>query len=309
MGDYFFIDFGTNTLRLMITNPERLCREVEQEIYSYITGFGRGLASQGKLSGTACLRTLAALRRFRKILDEKTVKEGVAFATESLRKAMETDPENTRSFLAKAKSMGFSFRIISGEEESVLSFRGALKGMDVVGLRIEEPVVFDIGGGSTEFSDGNSNFSLKIGSVMMRDIFSDPAEALEYAEDYLAENLESFPRRKGNLIGVAGTVTTLASVLKGLESYRASKVQGSYISLHQMEELFGFFRERYLKGAVDEIASLRGMEPKRASVIPFGTALVLAVLRFFGAGGFFVSDWSVLQGMAIDYLRVPLYGC
>jgi exopolyphosphatase / guanosine-5'-triphosphate,3'-diphosphate pyrophosphatase len=200
--------------------------------------------------------------------------------------------------------LGVRPRVISGEEEAKLSFRGALSGLSITG----RVVVFDIGGGSTEFIAGevlgaiDHAVSLDLGSVRLheRHLHHDPPQEVELAalRTHVRQAIEAIPAPAGpcELVGVAGTVTTLKALELGLCPYDPSRVHGSRMSRASVMTLC----ERLSGLTTAERAELPGLEPGRADVIVAGAWLLAEVLEWAKASELVVSDRGVRWGLALD---------
>ena len=194
--------------------------------------------------------------------------------------------------------------LLSGEEEAALSFLGATAGL-------HEPtpyLVVDVGGGSTEFVVGTEKpeglISIDIGCVRLTEQFlhGDPPEpeelsnAVSAVRDYLADVDREVPGVAGaaTLVGLAGTVTTLAAVELGLTTYDPEAVHHFRLSRQAAEDVF-----RTL--ATEPIAQRRhnpGLDPGRVDVIVGGAVIVVSVLRHFGFAEMLVSETDILDGLA-----------
>lgn len=197
---------------------------------------------------------------------------------------------------------GVEARTISGDEEARLTFIGGTSGLGIV----DEACVFDIGGGSTEVVAGTGpaiSFaqSFDIGSVRLteRHVKTDPPTQAEIdavtksARDVLAP-LEHLVLKAAPLIGIAGTVTTLAAVSLGLFPYDGARVHGCTMSREDIEELV----LRLAKLPLEQRSRVPGLEPKRADVIVAGGLIVLAVMDALGRTAIRISDRGVRWGLA-----------
>jgi exopolyphosphatase/guanosine-5'-triphosphate,3'-diphosphate pyrophosphatase len=204
---------------------------------------------------------------------------------------------------------GVEARTISGDEEARLTFSGALSGLSLP----ERVVVFDIGGGSTEVVDGDQSSrairfarSFDVGSVRLteRHVRHDPPTSDERAAvaQAAAEAFASVPQsvRGATVIGIAGTVTTLAAVSLGMTTYDASRVHGLTMELGELERVVATLAAVPL----EERTKIPGLEPKRADVIVAGGLIALAFLRHVGAPSVVVSDRGVRWGLA-EQLAAP----
>lgn len=300
------IDIGTNTVLLLVAegDPSRLSAIAE---HATITRLGAGVDRTGLLAPDSIDRTLAALRDYSTILLEHGVTHAEAVCTSAAR-----DAKNGDEFLERAaRALGVMPRIIDGHEEARLTFDGALTDLPVDG----EVTVFDIGGGSLEIILGTrasglattvvmNSTSLDIGSVRLteRHIAKDPPTATELqavcADVDRSLATVSF-RPTTELVGVAGTVTTLASVDQGLTVYDSGLVHGSRLSRRTIEELVSELASMPLRAR----QRVTGLPAARADVIVAGGLILLRVLHFAQTEDLLVSDRGVRWGLARQALR------
>lgn len=188
-----------------------------------------------------------------------------------------------------------------------------------MGLGLDGPVTaFDIGGGSTEVIAGmtgpTSNekverrTSVDVGSVRLfeRHVRSDPPSAAEMsAVSTLAmDQLRAIPPPPAGqpLVGMAGTVTTIAAIARAVQPYDPARIHGLRLSVNEIAAT-----SRLLSGmSLAERKHVTGLEPKRADVIPVGAAIVEAVLAWAGAHELIVSDRGLRWGLALSLAR-PLF--
>lgn len=305
------IDIGTNSVLLTIAEPfqqadaaaeaqnssasKGLSAVVER---ATVTRLGQGVDRERRLAPEAIQRTLNCLTEYAKLIAEYEVSKLRVVGTSAMR-----DAAGSERFIDEAtRILGVNPEVISGQEEAELTYRGALSGLPAPAAHT---LVFDIGGGSTEFiyPSGNelSKISLNIGSVRLteRHIAADPPshEALGAMRDAIRESFAQLPKPSGPLalVGVAGTVTTLYAVAHAIEPYHSERVHGSTLNGAEVERLF----ERLVSLPLAERVKLPGLEPGRADVIIAGAQLVLEVLRWSGANEFIVSSrgvrWGVLE--------------
>ena len=298
------IDIGTNSVLLLITEatPEGPRVLLER---ATITRLGEGVDNTRVLAPAARQRTLRCIQTYAEDIARFGVAATAAVGTSALRDAV-----GGRDFTRElATVLGAEPQVIDGAREAALTFRGALSGLSVAG-----PVsVFDVGGGSTEIvhgertstgSDVQSAVSLDIGSVRLfeRHVRSDPASAaeLELARIDIERALETAPRfaRAGVLVGVAGTVTTLASIALELSDYEPALVHGHVLERSKIEHLARTLGALTLA----ERCSLRGLDPRRADVIVVGALIVERVMHLAQASELVVSDRGVRWGLAEELL-------
>lgn len=298
------IDIGTNSVLLLIAeqSPRGPVALVEQ---ATITRLGQGVDRTGQLAPEACERTLACLRTYAAVIAEHGATRVVAVGTSAMR-----DASNGAEFRARAAELlGTEPRVISGDEEAALTFTGALSGLAVTGPLL----VFDVGGGSTEIIVGESAQarervtharSLDIGSVRLfeRFIAHDPPthHECQAIRNFVATELASYgpiPNQK-TLVGVAGTVTTLAAIDLKLESYDSALVHGARLSARRVREIAADLAQL----SAEERKRLAGLAPERADVIVAGALLVHEVLLWAQCEELVVSDRGVRWGLATRLL-------
>lgn len=296
------IDIGTNSVLLVIaaTEPGGPRPLLER---ATITRLGEGVDRTRRLAPAAIERNLACLQQYADDLREHGRPPLDVVGTSALR-----DARGAEGFLDEAERiLGVRPRVIAGDEEARLTFRGALSGLRAEGRLL----VYDIGGGSTELIVGEagsaaptSRVSLDIGSVRLfeRHVRRDPPAPEELARierqiqaelaaaEPLAELAHGAPAK---LVGVAGTVTTLKAVELGLPAYDAARVHGAVLTLSAVEALYA----RLSAMSLAERVGLPGLEPKRADVIVAGALIVRELLRRVGASETIVSDRGVRFGL------------
>jgi exopolyphosphatase/guanosine-5'-triphosphate,3'-diphosphate pyrophosphatase len=303
------IDLGTNTVRLLVVEVGAGggWRVVEQD--QEVTRLGEGLAARGHLGEAPMARTSAVVARYVVRARRAGAAEPRIIATSAVREAV-----NGRQYAAGlARATGVPVRVVSGEDEARLTVRGIVRGL----ARERGPLLtFDIGGGSTEYvlaRDGRveSAVSLRLGVVPLaeRDPFPDRVDwpryrAMEEAiRRRLLEELPPAIRRTGlgEIVGTAGTVTTLAALDLGLTHYDTARVHGHRLSRPAIETL----RDRLGALSVAQRAALPCLEPGRADLVVPGVAIVLATLDATGAEAVVVSDWGLREGIMAEAVETP----
>lgn len=291
------IDIGTNSVLLVIAeNTERGPRALLEK--ATITRLGAGVDRTATLAPEAIERTLACLSEYSEHIRAAGVQALDVVGTSAMRDAGRSD-----EFMARAEQLlGVAPRVISGNEEAELTFLGALSGLPVSGA----VTVFDVGGGSTEIISGATGsaqalqaISLDIGSVRLfeRHLASDPPTPAQLAA-VLADvrtALEQVPAPAGDapLVGVAGTVTTLAAIDQQLSAYDSDLVHGSRLSRNSIETLVRTLAATNL----EDRKRITGLEPGRADVIVAGAAIVASVIGWSGRDELIVSDRGVRWGL------------
>jgi len=294
------IDIGTNTTLLLVARTDPAVDVIEER--AEITRLGRGIGSRGALDGEAIARTLGALRDFAAIARRHDARIA-AVGTEALRRAA-----NAAAFLnPAAEILGTQVQVIDGQREAALTFGAVVAAFPDV--RVGELVVVDIGGGSTEIvlsSDGEVRFrtSLPLGSVRLTEalIHHDPPTdderaAIAGAVDAAIRDVP-FSSKPATLVGVAGTVTSLAAMALALASYDPARVHGYRLSRADLGREIG-----RLGGATQpERERMIGLDPRRADVIFAGALILERVAAAAGVDEVRVSDrgirWGLLHELA-----------
>jgi exopolyphosphatase/guanosine-5'-triphosphate,3'-diphosphate pyrophosphatase len=288
------IDQGTNSTRLLVADvADGHLREVDRRLA--ITRLGDRVDASGELAAQSMERAHARVGEYAAIARSLDAAPILMTATSAVR-----DAGNGRAFLDDVERRhGVRTALLSGEEEARLTFRGVTSARAVTG-----PVlVCDIGGGSTELLEGGpdgvrSARSLNIGCVRMseRHTRSDPPTAGEI-DELRAAIAAALPELTdaGELIGVAGTVTTLATIDLGLAEEIAEKVDGHRLSRQRVESEL----TRLAAMTLEERRQVRGLMPERAPTIVAGTAILAEVLHAASADALTVSERDILHGAAL----------
>jgi exopolyphosphatase/guanosine-5'-triphosphate,3'-diphosphate pyrophosphatase len=293
------IDCGTNSIRLLVADVTGdgltdVTRTME------IVRLGQGVDRTGVLAPEAIERTRAALARYAERIDRLGVSAVRMVATSASR-----DARNAADFTAMVKAtLGTAPEVITGAEEAALSFAGAVRGLPA---DLPAPyLVVDIGGGSTEFVHGTSTVdasrSVDIGCVRMteRHLHDDPPTPRQVAaaEADIASAVDTALGVVGTdartLVGLAGSVTTVAALALGLPGYRPERIHHARIGLDAVERV-----------TADLLAATRGqrlaspvMHPGRADVIGAGALVLRTVLRRAGFDEVVASEHDILDGIA-----------
>jgi exopolyphosphatase / guanosine-5'-triphosphate,3'-diphosphate pyrophosphatase len=298
------VDLGTNSTRLLVADVEDgAVREIDRRLT--ITRLGEGVDARRQLLPTAIARVRNVLADYRRAVEALGAERTLAFATSAVR-----DAENGEAFLGEIEwSYGFATRLYSGHEEALTTFRGVAVGRSLP----ERTLVVDVGGGSTELIAGGPigvafHESFDLGCVRLTERFlaGDPpaGDELDACADHVASVLsEGVPEtlEATAAIGVAGTVTTLATLDLGLEEEDPELVHG-----HRMTA--GWIAaevERLATLPVAEIREQRGIHPERAPVIVAGAIVVREVLRHFGLDALEASERDIMHGAALAAAELP----
>ena len=296
------LDFGTNTTRLLITNGTSVDIRTHR-----ITGLGRGLGKTDRLSEEGIGRVLDAVNEFKSLISENGVQRIRAVATSAARDAV----NRADLFEPVSAALNHELELLSGEEEARYGFLGATAGLPST----DGPfLVIDIGGGSTEFSYGTHaaeiHRSVDMGSVRFMEQFfvNDPPkpEELSGAIQVARLHLDDIDRDHAimgtakSVVGVAGTITTIAAVEIGLEPYDPQIIDGFVLTRRAAEDVF-----RTLATESLEIRKYNpGLEAARADVIVAGCCILVAVMRHWELEECLVRESDLLDGLAFELLAV-----
>jgi exopolyphosphatase/guanosine-5'-triphosphate,3'-diphosphate pyrophosphatase len=292
------IDCGTNAIRLLVADVagERLTDVVRR---MEVVRLGEGVDRTGMLSPAAIERTRAALVGYAAEIAATGAGSVRMCATSASR-----DASNAEDFRAMVRGvLGVDPEVITGEEEATLSFVGAVKGLAAPGPYL----VFDLGGGSTEFVTGTDSvrraISVDIGCVRMteRHLHGDPPTAgeLAAAEKDITVAVDTAlaavsGREARTLVGLAGTVTTVAALAHELPEYDSTRIHHSEISREAVARVTG----RLLAMTVEQRLALPVMHPGRADVIGGGALIMRIVMERSGHRTVIASEHDILDGIA-----------
>jgi len=298
------VDLGTNSTRLLVADVEDgAVREVDRRLV--ITRLGEGVDARRKLLPTAIARVRNVLVDYRRAAEALGAERTLTLATSAVR-----DAENGEAFLGEIEwSYGFATRLLSGDDEALLTFRGVAAGHPVA----DGTLVVDVGGGSSELILGGPDGvvfheSFDLGCVRLTERFlrHDPPAPLELSScreavrSLLEERVPNDVRPTG-AIGVAGTVTTLATLHLGLAEEDSEQIHGHRIPTGWIEDEL----ERLAAASVAELRARRRIHPDRAPVLVAGVAVVAEMLVYFDLPALEVSEQDILHGGALVAAELP----
>lgn len=306
MAVYAAIDVGTNTLRLLIAEAVGIDDFTVLHEEQHITRLGEGLMPARWLQEEPRRRSLTVLSRFAETIRSFKAERVAAVATSAVREA-----RNRQDWIAEiVQGTGLTVRIIDGEEEARLTLLGVRHGLRLGSQRV---LVMDVGGGSTEFVlargeeiDALVSTGLGVVKLTERYFLSDPPtsmerqalrQAVEERIDRLRDELAALEGTQ--LVGTAGTPTTLAAIDLALVTYDREKVQGHCLSLARVRELL----DRLAMLPLRERGRISGLEPGRADIIVAGAAVVFTAMEQLGYGDMRVSDSGLREGILFDLIR------
>jgi exopolyphosphatase / guanosine-5'-triphosphate,3'-diphosphate pyrophosphatase len=292
------IDIGTNSVRLLISDGHH-----DLERHSVITRLGAAVSRTHRLDDDAIDRTLAAIEGYKLVISGKGDPPVHVVATSAARDAVNREV----LFDAVEQRLGVRPELLSGEAEARLSFLGAVADLDPASGPF---LVVDVGGGSTELALGTTEpshvCSLEVGAVRLTEseLHHDPplpeelTNAIGLAHDAFDEAMRAeIPDAEtaGTLVGVGGTITTLAAIEIGLAVYDRERTHHFRLAREAVEDVF-----RTL--ATETLAARKanpGLQPERADVIVGGCCIVVALMRRLHARELLVCDADLLDALVM----------
>jgi exopolyphosphatase/guanosine-5'-triphosphate,3'-diphosphate pyrophosphatase len=300
------IDCGTNSLRLLLADvdPDRAeLTDVSRRME--IVRLGQDVDRTGRLAPEALVRTMAVLRDYADAIARSGAEAVRMVATSATR-----DAANAAEFTGQVQQvLGVAPEVLTGDEEAMLSFTGATAEL-TVDSGPGPFLVTDIGGGSTEFVLGPARpagppyaISVNIGCVRLteRHLHSDPPAGREIAaaaadiDAALDRVSAAVPvREAGSLVGLAGSVTTVAAIALGLDHYDPARIHHARISAADVHAVTAHLLAQTRAAR----AAIAVMHPGRVDVIGGGALILDRIMTRFGFNEVLASEHDILDGMA-----------
>jgi exopolyphosphatase/guanosine-5'-triphosphate,3'-diphosphate pyrophosphatase len=297
---YAVIDVGTNSVKFHIGERRADGSWITLVDRAEVTRLGEGIAETGDIAPAAIARTVEAIAGMADEAQSHRASALVAVGTMGMRSA-----QNADAFIARARERcGVNIEVIPGEEEGRLAYLAAKAGLDIAEGRL---VVFDTGGGSTQFTFGRGSevdeqFSLNIGAVRLTTEFglggAVSQEQLDKARAAIAGELgrlDGVPPPDA-LVGMGGAITNMTAVMLGLAPYDPDVVQGTVLSRAAVDRQI----ELYRSYDVEARRQIVGLQPKRADVILAGACVVRTVMDKLGRDALSVSDRGLRHGVLLE---------
>jgi exopolyphosphatase/guanosine-5'-triphosphate,3'-diphosphate pyrophosphatase len=294
------IDIGTNSTRLLIASFEQGRLHIIRKA-SQITRLGRGVDSKRQLSSTAMQETLDVVLAYLAEARTAGAAQVSIIATSAVR-----DAANRHVFAELlCQATGHQLQILSGVEEAMLSYRGALSGFAVPPTA---PMVADVGGGSTELVMGDKlAVSLDIGAVRLTERFlrSNPVTVAEAsdARSYVHQQLKTLGDqllRPQCLVGLGGTITCLGGVVAAIPVYDSAVVHMSRIDQARLESII----ENLAALDIAQRREIIGMQPGREDIILGGALIFQCLLQAFNLGEIIVCDADIMEGVLLSEMEI-----
>ena len=294
------IDVGTNSVKFHVAKRTKGAAWRTVIDRSEITRLGEGLHKHARLGEEPVARTLEAIVEMVDEARRENVDVIAAVGTAGMRMAA-----NSATLIAAVEERtGVHVDVISGEEESRIAYLAVQSG---VGLGDGSLVVFDTGGGSSQFTFGRGElvverFSVDVGAVRFTERFGldGPVSesVLAAAREAIGADLSRLDGRAAPdaLVALGGVVTNMAAVKHGLVSYDPNVVQGSMLDVSEVERQIQLYRSR----TADERREIVGLQPKRAEVVLAGACIVRVVMAKLDQETLVVSDRGLRHGLVAD---------
>ncbi|GEA14566.1 Ppx/GppA phosphatase [Moorella sp. E308F] len=288
---YAALDIGSNSVRLLVgkvqgtsVQPLRTALRSTRLLAGAVNGW---------LQEEAVQRTVTAVAELAALARDYQPRDVVCVATSAAREAR--NPELLRAGVSD--DAGLDLIIIDGHTEARLAYQGALAGFKEP---VANPLVIDIGGGSTELSwqdeDRLQLVSVKVGAVRA----TETAMSRVAMETMLAPVLARARKvRPGQIIGTGGTITTVAALELGLEHYQPELVHGMLLTTEQVQS----WRRRLAVMPLAERRKLPGLQPERADIIVAGVTILEIILAGLVARDVVVSEADLLWGLLLARAR------
>lgn len=296
------IDFGTNTARLLIADLFDDGQFEQVALDRTIVRLGGGFSRENGLAADAMQRARTCLHQFAETIRKHGADTVRAVATSAVRDAV-----NGPAFVEQmALETGIRLGVIDGLTEGRVTLTGVLAGLD---QQPEQVLMFDVGGGSTEYTVARGAcplfvHSLPLGVVRLTEGKPDPAamadkigRELDGLQQLMAQ--EQIVLTPGTLlVGTAGTATTLAAVSQEMTAYDYRKVNNCLLEQQEIQRIYSLL----LPLAPQERLSIAGLEKGREDLIIAGSLITLLTLQRFGFSSMKVSDYGLLEGLVLSDL-------
>ncbi len=294
------IDVGTNSVKFHIAERRSDGTWATVVDRAEVTRLGEGIDKTGAIAPEAMQRTATAIADMKNEATQHAVAGISAVGTMGLRTAT-----NSPAFLDMVKKRcDLAIEIISGEEEARLAYLAVRSGITLADGPL---VIFDSGGGSSQFTLGRGNhvdrqFSVNVGAVRYTERFglstTVSPDVLRQAKDAIAADLAELDQiaHPEALVGMGGAVTNIAAVMHNLAKYDPAIIQGSVINRGELDRQIELYRSL----PTEERRQVVGLQPKRAEVILAGACIVRTIMGKLGCSALTVSDRGLRHGLLLE---------
>ena len=297
---YAVIDVGTNSVKFHIGERKADGGWTTILDRAEVTRLGEGQDASGHLKDAPIARTVEAIAAMADEARRQGVAAIAAVGTAGLRMA----PNRALLVDAVRERSGIEVEVIPGEEEARLAYLAATSGLEFADGSL---VVFDTGGGSSQFTFGHGaqvdeRFSLNVGAARFTERYGLDGvvseSTLAAALEAIAADLSPLDGRPtpDTIVGMGGAITNLTAVMHQLPVYDAEVVQGSVLELREIDRQLELYRTR----TAEERREIVGLQPKRAEVILAGACIVRTVINKLGRDSLTVSDRGLRHGLLVE---------
>jgi len=301
------LDLGTNTFRLLIAGRTANHPRERNLMDRRVVRIGEGFVRSMRISIPSVKRGIKVLKEFASQLKRHGVDRVLSVATGVFREA-----GNAAEVIEEIEaSCRFPIRVLTASEEGTYTLKGVRAGMNLSGTR--EALIVDIGGGSTEFvrtgpSGKDRVLSIPAGAVYLKERFEPSAssepKAFSAMQQWIENTLEGVLSNVSDsdamtCIGTGGSITTLSYMVMGLRRYDPARIHGALLTLDEVDRLLAEVRT----GSCRMIQERFHLETGRADLVLYGGALTQGILRRLPSRSLTVSDYGLLEGLALEMLE------
>lgn len=297
---YAVIDVGTNSVKFHIGEQDRTGSWRSHVDRAEVTRLGEGLATTNRIGEPALKRTIAAIAGMTAEAKDRGARTISTVGTAVFRTAANA----SEAVAAIREQTGVQLEVLSGDEEARLAYLATLHALGPAAATL---VVFDTGGGSSQFTFGHGasideRFSVDVGAARLTDRFNlDRAVSADVVREAIASISNDLARLDGRavpdgLVGMGGAVTNITAVSLGLAEYDPDAIQGAIVTLAEIDRQIELYRAL----DAEERRSVTGLQPNRGAVILAGACIVRTILEKLGKDRLTVSDRGLRHGLVAE---------
>jgi exopolyphosphatase / guanosine-5'-triphosphate,3'-diphosphate pyrophosphatase len=302
------VDLGFNSVKLVNYNVDSDNSFKREEQFSVKARLGEGLSKHYSLSERAIVRTIAALKKFREVINLRKIRIILPIATSAVRES-----SNQHQFLRLVqKETGFRFRVLTEEEEALYSYIGASRA-----IWLPDALFFDLGGGSLEMVSTKDYkvkkiISLPLGALRLSERFVSESNGILSKRDVLSLEREinySLPSSSDlkisngvSLVGIGGSVRAIARYHQKITKYPLPEIHNYIMDSFSLQSI----RKNLCKLGYNKIANIDAIGKKRAHTITAASFVVDMLMQKLEIEKIIVSIHGLREGYLSEYLRSPL---
>lgn len=294
------IDVGTNSVKFHIGEQDRTGSWRTHADRAEVTRLGEGLATTNRIGEPALKRTIAAIAGMTAEAKDRSARTITTVGTAAFRTAANA----SEAIAAIREQTHVQLEVLTGDEEARLAYLATIRALGPVATTI---VVFDTGGGSSQFTFGrgasiDERFSVDVGAARLTDRFNlDRAVSVDVVREVMASLSNELARLEGRavpdcLVGMGGAVTNITAVSLGLVDYDPDAIQGAIVTAAEIDRQIELYRALH----AEERRSVIGLQPNRGAVILAGACIVRTILEKLGKDRMTVSDRGLRHGLVAE---------